>query len=44
MIASRLVEAREKPDKIEPGAAVEAFNAAFARIAQGLIGWTVQSV
>ncbi|MDE2376510.1 MAG: membrane integrity-associated transporter subunit PqiC [Bradyrhizobium sp.] len=42
--ASRLVEASEKLDKIEPAAAVEAFNAAFGRIARELIGWTVQSV
>ncbi|WP_027528472.1 MlaD family protein [Bradyrhizobium sp. Ec3.3] len=44
VIASRLLEASEKLDKIEPAAAVEAFNAAFARIAKELIGWTVQSV
>ena len=44
VIASRLLEASEKLDKIEPAAAIEAFNAAFARIAKELIGWTVQSV
>jgi phospholipid/cholesterol/gamma-HCH transport system substrate-binding protein len=44
VIASRLVEAREKLDKIEPAAAVDAFNAAFARIAKELVGWTIQSV
>jgi phospholipid/cholesterol/gamma-HCH transport system substrate-binding protein len=44
VVASRLVEAREKLDKIEPAAAVDAFNAAFARIAKELVGWTVQSV
>ena len=44
VVASRLVEASEKLDKIEPAAAIEAFNAAFARIAKELIGWTVQSV
>ncbi len=44
VIASRLLETSEKLDRIEPAAAVEAFNAAFARIAKELIGWTVQSV
>ncbi|MBR0712997.1 ABC-type transport auxiliary lipoprotein family protein [Bradyrhizobium liaoningense] len=43
VIASRLVEASEKLDKIEPAAAVAAFNAAFGRIAKELVGWTVQS-
>jgi phospholipid/cholesterol/gamma-HCH transport system substrate-binding protein len=43
-IASRLLETSERLDKIEPAAAVEAFNTAFARIAKELIGWTVQSV
>jgi len=44
VIASRLVEASEKLDKIEPLVAVDAFNKAFARIARELVGWTVQSV
>ncbi|WP_456684770.1 ABC-type transport auxiliary lipoprotein family protein, partial [Bradyrhizobium sp. P5_C11_2] len=44
VVASRLVEASEKLDKVEPAAAVAAFDAAFARIAKELIGWTVQSV
>ncbi|MBR0856719.1 ABC-type transport auxiliary lipoprotein family protein [Bradyrhizobium liaoningense] len=44
VIASRLVETSEKLDKIEPAAAVAAFDAAFARIAKELIGWTVQAV
>jgi phospholipid/cholesterol/gamma-HCH transport system substrate-binding protein len=44
VIASRLMEASEKLDRIEPAAAVEAFNAAFARVARELVGWTVQSV
>jgi phospholipid/cholesterol/gamma-HCH transport system substrate-binding protein len=44
VVASRLVEAREKLDKIEPATAVDAFNAAFARIAKELVGWTIQSV
>jgi phospholipid/cholesterol/gamma-HCH transport system substrate-binding protein len=44
VIASRLMEASEKLERIEPAAAVEAFNAAFARVARELVGWTVQSV
>ncbi|WP_298885839.1 MlaD family protein [uncultured Bradyrhizobium sp.] len=44
VIASRMVESTEKLDKIEPAAAVAAFDAAFARIARELIGWTVQAV
>ncbi|MET4347116.1 phospholipid/cholesterol/gamma-HCH transport system substrate-binding protein [Bradyrhizobium sp. RT9b] len=44
VIASRLVETSEKLDKVEPVAAVAAFDAAFARIAKELIGWTVQAV
>lgn len=44
VIASRLVETREKLDKVEPAAAVAALDVAFARIAKELIGWTVQSV
>ncbi|WP_426419467.1 ABC-type transport auxiliary lipoprotein family protein [Bradyrhizobium genosp. A] len=44
VIASRLVETSEKLDKVEPAAAVAAFDVAFARIARELIGWTVQAV
>lgn len=44
VIASRLVETGEKLDKVEPAAAVAAFDAAFARIAKDLIGWTVQAI
>ncbi|OAF01187.1 hypothetical protein AYJ54_29325 [Bradyrhizobium centrolobii] len=44
VIASRLIETSEKLDKVEPAAAVAAFDAAFARIAKELIGWTVQAV
>lgn len=44
VVASRLVESSEKLDKVEPAAAVAAFDAAFARIAKELIGWTVQAV
>lgn len=44
VIASRLIETSEKLDKVEPAAAVAAFDAAFARITKELIGWTVQAV
>ncbi|APO51646.1 ABC-type transport auxiliary lipoprotein family protein [Bradyrhizobium diazoefficiens] len=44
VVASRLVETSEKLDKVEPAAAVAAFDAAFARIAKELIGWTVLAV
>jgi len=44
VVASRLVESSEKLDKVEPAAAVAAFDAAFARIAKELIAWTVQAV
>jgi len=44
VIASRLVETSEKLDKVEPAAAVAAFDAAFARIAKELVDWTVQAV
>jgi phospholipid/cholesterol/gamma-HCH transport system substrate-binding protein len=40
--AARLFEENEELDKIEPERAVEAFNAAFSRIAKNLIAWTVQ--
>lgn len=43
VVASRLFEERQRLDKVEPAAAVEAFNAAFGRIAKALIGWTVQA-
>lgn len=44
VVASRLFEASEKIDKVEPAAAVAAFNAAFSRLARDLIGWTVQAI
>jgi phospholipid/cholesterol/gamma-HCH transport system substrate-binding protein len=44
VIASRLFEDREKFDKLEPPAAVAAFNEAFGRIARDMIGWTVQAL
>jgi phospholipid/cholesterol/gamma-HCH transport system substrate-binding protein len=42
IIAARLFEESEALDKVEPLRAVEAFNAAFARIAKDMIAWTVQ--
>jgi phospholipid/cholesterol/gamma-HCH transport system substrate-binding protein len=44
VIASRLFEESRKLDRIEPPAAVEAFDDAFGRIAKEMIGWTVQSL
>jgi phospholipid/cholesterol/gamma-HCH transport system substrate-binding protein len=44
VVASRLFEDREKFDKIEPPAAVAAFNEAFGRIARDMVGWTVQAL
>jgi len=42
VIASRLFEDSQKVDKVEPPAAVAAFNDAFSRIAKDMIAWTVQ--
>jgi phospholipid/cholesterol/gamma-HCH transport system substrate-binding protein len=44
VIASRLFEDRESFDKVEPPAAVAAFNEAFGRIAKEMIAWTVQAL
>ena len=44
VIASRLFEDAEKFDKVEPQAAVAAFNDAFGRIGKDMIGWTVQAL
>jgi len=44
VIASRLFEESEKFEKVEPAAAVAAFNAAFGRIAKDMIAWTVQAL
>jgi phospholipid/cholesterol/gamma-HCH transport system substrate-binding protein len=44
VIASRLFEDSQKFDKVEPTAAVAAFNDAFGRIAKDMIGWTVQAL
>jgi phospholipid/cholesterol/gamma-HCH transport system substrate-binding protein len=44
VVASRLFEDCQKFDKVEPSAAVAAFNDAFARIAKDMIAWTVQAL
>jgi phospholipid/cholesterol/gamma-HCH transport system substrate-binding protein len=44
VIASRLFEGGEKLDKIDPPAAVVAFNEAFGRIARDMVAWTVQAL
>lgn len=43
IVASRLFEESEEFDKLEPPAAVVAFDQAFARIAKNVIAWTVQA-
>jgi phospholipid/cholesterol/gamma-HCH transport system substrate-binding protein len=44
VIASRLFEGSQKFDKVEPPAAVAAFNDAFGKIAKDMIAWTVQAL
>jgi phospholipid/cholesterol/gamma-HCH transport system substrate-binding protein len=44
VIASRLFEESQAFGKVEPQAAVAAFNAAFGRIAKNMIAWTVQAL
>ena len=44
VIASRLFKDSQKFDKVEPPAAVTAFNEAFGRIAKDMIAWTVQAL
>jgi phospholipid/cholesterol/gamma-HCH transport system substrate-binding protein len=44
VIASRLFEESQKFDKVEPPAAVAAFNDAFGRIAKDMIAWTIQAL
>jgi phospholipid/cholesterol/gamma-HCH transport system substrate-binding protein len=44
VIASRLFEECEEFDKVEPQAAVTAFDAAFGRIARNMIDWTVKAM
>ena len=43
VVASHLFEQSQKFDKVEPAAAVAAFNDAFGRIAKDIIAWTVQA-
>jgi len=43
VVAARLFEDNQKCDKVEPPAAVAAFDEAFGRIAKEMIAWTVQS-
>jgi ABC-type uncharacterized transport system auxiliary subunit len=43
VIASRLFEQSEKFDRLEPQAAVLAFNGAFDRLAKDFVAWTVQT-
>lgn len=42
VVAARLFEESEKFDKVEPPAAVAAFDNAFGRIAKEMIAWTVR--
>ena len=44
IIASRLFEETEKFERLDPPAAVAAFDKAFSRLAKGIIGWTVQTL
>ena len=44
IIASRLFEESEKFEQLDPPAAVSAFDDAFARLAKGVLAWTVQSL
>jgi phospholipid/cholesterol/gamma-HCH transport system substrate-binding protein len=44
VVVARLFEESERFDKIEPQAAVAAFNGAFGRIAKNMIAWTVQAL
>ena len=44
IVASHLFEQSEPLDKIEPQAAVSAFEHAFSRLAKELVTWTVQSL
>jgi phospholipid/cholesterol/gamma-HCH transport system substrate-binding protein len=43
VVASALFEESERFDKVEPQAAVTAFDAAFRRIAKEMIDWTVRT-
>jgi phospholipid/cholesterol/gamma-HCH transport system substrate-binding protein len=43
VLASRLFEADQKFDKLEPASAVDAFNGAFKRVAKDLIVWAAEA-
>ena len=43
VIASRLFEESGRLDKVEPSAAVAAFDDAFARVARNIIAWAVRA-
>jgi phospholipid/cholesterol/gamma-HCH transport system substrate-binding protein len=43
-VASRLFEQSQNFDKLEPQAAVSAFDEAFGRLAKDLVAWTVQAL
>jgi phospholipid/cholesterol/gamma-HCH transport system substrate-binding protein len=43
VVASRLFEQSRNLGKIEPAAAVDAFNAAFAQIGTEIVAWTVEA-
>ena len=44
VVASRLFEDAQKFDKLEPLAAVDAFNDVFGRMAKDMIAWTAQAL
>jgi phospholipid/cholesterol/gamma-HCH transport system substrate-binding protein len=44
VLASRLFQESQKFEKVDPPAAVAAFDDAFGRIASDLIAWTVQAL
>ncbi|MEA2345928.1 MAG: phospholipid/cholesterol/gamma-HCH transport system substrate-binding protein [Thermoanaerobaculia bacterium] len=44
VVVSRLFQQSVRLEKVEPAAAAAAFNEAFGRIAQDLIGWTVATL
>jgi phospholipid/cholesterol/gamma-HCH transport system substrate-binding protein len=44
VVAARLFEESEKFDKVDPPAAVNAFDDAFGRIAKEMIAWTVHAL
>jgi phospholipid/cholesterol/gamma-HCH transport system substrate-binding protein len=43
-MVSRLFEDSQKFEKVEPTAAIAAFDDAFGRIAKDMIAWTVQAL